>query len=462
MLRKVWAGVGVAVLWCELGLAPSFAHGADSNQTLLELSNAQYFRATEPYFRDGALASTTSWRLGFNGESKYRGYFAKANVRNDYQAEEDHHYLKPFEFAAGWRNDRAELAFGRQLKPWSAMDSHWRIGLWQPRFQDDPLTREVGGLTGAFYQTKGSKLRFLAHASPLYIPEMGPDAGIEDRAFVSKNPWFRPPTNVVNLRDNLTSIYYDLNRPSFEDIAFQGSAAAQLEFRPTATRFARFAAAHKPMNMLMFGFPIQLHLQDPKYATVDVEPRVVFHQLLSLEGGIENENRFTTWWSVSHERPIRDKTPAEWTTQEADDAVIASAYAGYDVRGEGEYASHVFASYLWVRGGDAPDGGDIVGQESFFGSRYIFTDAAQVGFRHAAPWFGRKFLTKIASSFTYDFAQHGIIFSTNLQQKISKYWTMSLNADFIGLSDLSGRVDDGFMADYRANDRVSLGVQYVF
>jgi len=39
---------------------------------------------------------------------------------------------------------------------------------------------------------------------------------------------------------------------------------------------------------------------------------------------------------------------------------------------------------------------------------------------------------------------------------------MNINADFIGLSDLAGRVDDGFMSDYRANDRVSLGVQYVF
>jgi hypothetical protein len=462
MLRDFWAGAAKLILLWFFVYAPTLASAADANQTLLEISSAQYFRSTEPYFRDGASASTMSWKLGFSGESAYRGFFGKAHLRNDYQAEEDHHYFKPFELAAGWRGDRAEVSLGRQLKPWSAMDSHWRIGLWQPRFQDDPLTREVGGLTGAFFQTKGSKLKFLAHASPMYLPELGPDAEIENRAFVSENPWFRPPTNLVNLRDNLTAVYYDLHKPPIEDIIFHGSGAVQLEYRPMATRFARVSAAYKPMNMLMYGFPIELHLQDPSYATVEVNPRVVYHQLLSLEGGIERENRLTTWWSLSHERPIRDETPAEWTTQEADDAVIGSAYLGYDIRGEGEYASHVFASYLLVQGGDAADGGDITGDGSFFERRYIFKDAAQVGFRHSAPWFSRKFLAKLTSTFTYDFAQHGIIFSTGLQQKLSKYWTMNINADFIGLSDLAGRVDDGFMSDYRANDRVSLGVQYVF
>ncbi len=461
MVLNIPAGA-MLLLILSVAANTSICLAQGTNQGSLQLENSQYFRASEAYYRDGATASMTSWRLGWAGEARARKLFAMANVRNDYHAEEDHHYIKPFEAAVGWRSERAELSLGRQRKLWSQADELWRLGTWQPRFMDDRLTRETAGLTGAFFQTSSSKIKFMALASPIYIPEMGADFEVEDRSFVSKNPWFTPPTRYVNLKDNLTAVYYDINKPPVEEVIFQGTAGAQIEFRPRETRFLRLSAAYKPMNQILVGAPIKLHLQAPNYATVVVQPRVVYHQVVTTDFGVQNENGLSAWASYTLDRPIRDNPPEEWTTQEVDKAHIASAYLGYDVRGEGEYASHVFASYLNIQGGEAPDGGEIVGKKSFFDSRYMFTDAVQLGFRHGTPWLSRRWLTFMTSSFIYDFAQRGLVFSTNFRQRMSKYWSANLNADFIGLTDQSGRVSDGFISTFRANDRVSLGVEYVF
>ena len=66
------------------------------------------------------------------------------------------------------------------------------------------------------------------------------------------------------------------------------------------------------------------------------------------------------------------------------------------------------------------------------------------------------------ASMTYDFAQHGMLASLKLTQAIAKYWSVSLAGDAIGLVDNSGRVQNGFFSYYRANDRVAVGVNYVF
>jgi hypothetical protein len=220
--------------------------------------------------------------------------------------------------------------------------------------------------------------------------------------------------------------------------------------------------AYKPMNQILLGFPMELNIGPPSFAEIEVNPRVLYHQLLTLEAGVVRENRWTGWLSVTSERPLRDDTPPEWMTQEVSDAVITSAYVGYDVRGEGEYASHVYVTYLRVNGGDARDRGALASDDSFFERRYMFIDAIGVGATHSFPWLSRKWLTRAGLGLTYDQAQHGALLSASLGQKITKYWSTELKGDLLGLVDRSGQVDNGFFANYRANDRVSLGVTYVF
>lgn len=462
-VNSAWAVVGAEA---PTGLTlPSFGRmgfsGVDGNLSF-ELTNSQYLRANEPYFREGASPSLTSWRLGWKADLEANRFFATANLRNDYQSEEEHHYFKPFKGAVGLRTENYELGLGRLPKIWSQADEHWRLGVWQPRFMDDPLTRETAGLTGAFLQLRSQHVRFLAFASPIFIPETGPAFQINRGTFQSQNPWFRPPTHMISLRDTPTHVYFDLDRPSTWELMDHGGGAAQIEVRPRPTRFARVSTAYKPINQLLFGFPLEFHLQDPNFASVTVVPRVLYHQVTTAEIGVQQEGGLTTWLSVTQEHPYRDDPPPEWTTQEIRDATLGSAYLGYDVRGEGEFASHLFLSYMKVQGGVTKDKGQFTGSTSFFEPRYLFTDSVQVGARHGAPWLSSRWLTRLESAFTYDLAQHGIIFSSAIVQKLTQAWKVRLEFDLIGLADQSGSQQTGFMSSYRANDRVSLGVEYVF
>lgn len=462
MLKEFWRARGHA-LGGLLALAISLnAAAKSSSQARMEIANSQYMRASETYFRDGASSSLTSWKLGWRGEAESRGFFSKADLRNDYQAEEDHHYIKPFDLNIGWGNDNTRLTLGRTRQDWSAADNVWRIGMWQPRFTDDQITREAAGFTGFFSRFGNERTHFLLFASPIWIPDQGATFSVKNQKFVSKNPWFKPPTTIVNLQGTETEVQYKLDRPNEADVIQHPMAAAQFEYRPTDMTFARVSATYKPMNNLLIGFPLELHevVPNPRYASIDVKARVLYQQMATLEGGVRDLDGWTAWASVTSDRPIRDNPPEEWTTQEVSDAVIGSVYVGRDVRGSGPNASHVYATYIRVDGGSAPDRGDILGTKSFFEKRYMFQNALQLGGKHSSPVFTGKWLTQVTGNMTYDFDQHGMMASLMMMQPFNKYWSGSFAADLIGLLDQAGQ--DGFTSTYRANDRVSIGVQYVF
>lgn len=449
---------GIFISWC---LCYS-ALAKDSSLATIELSNSQFVRASETYFRDGASSSQTSWKLGWKARTDKRGYFAAIDVRNDFRAEEDTHYLKPFDLVLGAERQGMRTSLGRERHEWSVADEHWRIGMWQPRFADDQVARESAGFTGLFLRVGDPKLKLMFFASPYWFPDMKADFKTKNNKFMSKNPWFRPPTDIVNLDGVPTEVRYSFNRPATASVVEHAMAAAQVEFRPTDSRFVRVSTAYKPVNQLMIGFPLELHLQDPNYATVDVKTRVLYQQLTTIEGGLRDSEGITAWASVSFERPIRDEPPLEWTTQELKDSVVSSVYFGQNLRGSGSGATHAFISYLRVEGGDAADRGDFTSDESFFESRYMFKNAVQVGIRHPTPLFTTRFLAYLSGSALYDFAQHGVMVSGRVQQAFTKSWSGHVAMDFLGLIDRSGSQSDGFISTYRANDRISAGVQYVF
>lgn len=426
------------------------------------VSNNQFLRSTEPYFREGAASSLTNLNLRYQGSAERYGFFTEADLRDDFIGEEANHYFKPYTAVAGWQRRSVRLSLGRQKLAWSSMDEHWRLGLWQPRFTDDKITRETAGLIGAFFDIKQEKWSFSLLATPASIPERGPNFVIEEGKFLSKNPWFLPPTDRVELTGQEVPIRYRIERESTAELIQYAGASAQFIYHPTNEASVRVSHAYKPINQFLFGFPLVLNLTDPNYADVAVHPRRLYHQISTLEFGINDLNRWHNWWSLTREEIIRDKTPETWTTQEIGDATIASTYVGYDFRGEGPYRSRFYASYLRVLGGDGKDQGQYTGSVSLFERRFDFQDALQVGIYHFAPLVSGKWLMRLSTDFTYDFSQHGVVWSSTIRQPISRWWSAMFACDILGLVDTEGKVQNGFTANYRANDRVALGVEYVF
>lgn len=448
----------VAICIAAALFAPS-ALAKSKSQASLELSNAQYVRASEIYFREGASRAQTSLKLGWTGDYEKRSWVASAKLRDDIRSEEDHHYIKPFDLNAGKDGDQFWFRVGRKTYDWSVADSFWGMGLWQPRFLDDKLNRESAGFTGGFFGVKSDRFAASLMVSPWFLPDMGPNSEIQNDKFVSQNPWFRPPTGSVILSGNEAEIRYTLHRPAEQDVIEHAMVAEQVEYRPRPTRFVRLSSAFKPMNQLLLGGPINLHLVSPNYVSVEVEPRVVYHQVTTLEAGVAEETPWKVWGSLSYEKVYRDDPPAQWISQQAADAKIGSVFVGYRAP---EGGPEVYASYLRILGGESQDQSPFSLGSPIFEQRYMFLDAVKVGANTTGHWFSHRWLTRIDSSVTYDFAQHGVLASLQLAQVLSKYWTLSLSADGLGLVDQSGRVKNGFLSYYRANDRVALGINYVF
>lgn len=452
---------GLTFAFISLGSVSALADSSAS----LELSNSQYFRANESYFRDGAVSSATSMKIGLKGSFYRRGFFGDLNLRDDYQAEENFHYVKPFDANIGWRSEHTEFRIGRYRYEWSQSDSEWRIGLWQPRFTDDFLHRESAGLTGAFWSAGSDQLQFMVFATPVFAPEMGANFQVEDRRFVSKNPWFLPPPSQVRFKGDLVDVFYDFARPDASEVVNHAAAASKVRWQPSEEGYLQFSASYKPINQFLLGFPATVRsdgVTNTMYAEVQVHARVLYHELYTLEAG-QKLNGWTSWMSLTQENPHRDQTPAEWITQELQPATVVSGYVGYDLRGEGKNATHGFVSHFYVQGGDAPDLGELKGSgDSLFTPRYMFKNATKIGLRHPFPFAKSGGLTRLITALTSDWDQHGIEYSARIEHPVAKYWQLAFEAEWLGLWDDSVLQKKGYTNLYRSNDRILLGVQYVF
>ena len=62
----------------------------------------------------------------------------------------------------------------------------------------------------------------------------------------------------------------------------------------------------------------------------------------------------------------------------------------------------------------------------------------------------------------YDRKQNGGLFRLSSGLNFSRELRVALEMDFIGLLSTDAEVEGGFLSTYRANDRVGLGMSYVF
>ncbi|RYZ64191.1 MAG: hypothetical protein EOP09_16330, partial [Proteobacteria bacterium] len=112
---------------------------------------------------------------------------------------------------------------GRKLNGWSAMDREWNMGVWQPYFEIDALRPEPQGLSGLFFDVNRDNYQFLAFASPLFIPTMGPGIREENGALVSDSRWYRSPVTEQDFIGRPIPITYSLSVPETTKLASQQS-----------------------------------------------------------------------------------------------------------------------------------------------------------------------------------------------------------------------------------------------
>jgi hypothetical protein len=115
-------------------------------------------------------------------------------------------------------------------------------------------------------------------------------------------------------------------------------------------------------------------------------------------------------------------------------------------------------SVLKVWGGDQPDAGIAQMSQTVFERRFQFTEAAML--QLGKEWRAAKIQTNVRA--LYDYFENGVLVSGDLRAQLEPRLAVSLTFDFFEFLPGMPEMLDGFMEVYRGNDRVSMGMSYVF
>lgn len=435
-----------------------------NNVGQLRLQSSEYVSSGQNYYRDGAEDNNNSLSLGIEQEGKWRRFGARMSLKDEYSATENWNYFKVYDLHADYRIDpRLQLAVGRKLDRWNEWEEDFGQSLFQPRYMQNRLRPEFAGLTGVFFNTNTRPFAFTIGVLPVHIPDMGAHVSVKDNKFVSKNPWFKPPAGEFQFRQGIGDIHYSLEKPEVTEVLFNPGAVAKVEFNDSAKYFGRLSVAYKPMPQFLLGFPSENRVQVAAigdHMDLRVTPRVPYHAVASHDSVMRSEG-WTVQASVAAEYPMREEAPADYTAQTAKPAGIYALGVSRPLEDEGLYAARARVGFLRVDGGDGNDTGNFASERTLFENRYQYTEAYLLGVYK--PWrgFGR-FPLDSELKIIYDRIQHGGAVGIYLGMNISDEFRADIEADFLGLLAGPRRQDDGFLSLYRANDRVGIGLSYVY
>ena len=432
----------------------SGAVGATTSSLSLGLRNSQYISHSTDYYRKDASSENASIAVDLVGEHRFRkGWRGIYNLTDEYSTTEEWNYLTVRDLSLAHVSGDVTWKIGRSRADWSSWDKEWKQGVFQPRHMHNALRPEVVGLTGVFVETKRTGWNWSAGALAVNMPDMSPRFWVEDSRLVSRNPWFDPPASTFLYRGREGDIRYAIDKPEAQDIVLRPGAIARLGYQTERVN-AGFTVARKPMPQLQVGFPSRDRIvvsPESDYLDVEVSARAVDHDVINLE---------STWaigdlrvgGALAYEQPVGQAAPEGWMMQQFAPAWIWSAHAEM---------WRWRASFLKVGGGAARDKGEFASDKSLFQRRYQYDEAYALGFvQPVRRIFGQ--MIEAEARVTFDRLQNGGVLSLGAAMLESKQWRVHAEVDLIGLVGEDAEVEDGFLSKFRANDRVGMGMSYVY
>lgn len=433
-------------------------------QKVFTANHFQYLSTQSQSFREEAATTMPSFDFRVLTPAS-RSAVGGLDLEVRFNANEETFYFRPSELYSQFKIGRDQTLFvGRKKMPWSRSDQLWKRGLFEPRHMDDPLEARRAGLLGAFYTHGFSRTRIVAFASPLFVPEFGPQQSLEENQFVSRNPWFRPPPSQVQLQNGLADLRYSLRPPEVAQTLTQAGGGLSVRHNFSSRVFIESAYMYKPMNQLLLGFPFVVELGNEGESTsvdVEVNPRVGYHHVSNLTLGREFKDGSLLYSEVMYERPENNSPPPTWFAKQNTATAVVNVTFEKSFRSLLNPNRKLWLSFSNVNGGDARDSGNFATSSSLFERRYQFQQSFAMG------WQGRWFrLGKVVvSNFSravYDLKQRGYLLSSELNFRFSRSLAGLFRVDTLGNLSLDGEIQDGFLSQFRANDRASMGVRYVF
>lgn len=349
---------------------------------------------------------------------------------------------------------------GRKKYDWNFLDSYWKTSFWQPNYAIDYLRPEEQGLFGVFFEYQNPEFQFVTYTTPMFIPNMGIDVREEGGELVSESRWFRQPSDKYDLNGKIKSIRYKLSVPEIRNLVSKPGAGVNLGIgNKNESWWISQSLGYKPVNELILkreGYSPT----DVKAVNVLVSPDVVYHSLYSVDLGYTFQSfRFIA--SYLEDNP-KDKIPDKgWVIQKLLPTKAYSLMIENNVESEIIKNLKVQLGYLRIYGSEIVDIDSEGNRDVFtlFDIRTKFNNSIMLkGQGQVFSIFRKSIITKL--SYLKDFNQNGSLVNAEFQVFPTKKWAILLGGDFISVDEEN--TSSSFLNQYRANDRVYGGVNYVF
>jgi hypothetical protein len=380
-------------------------------------------------------------------------------------------WMEMAELSLGWKTQNSALVFGRKRQPWSSFDEVWGLGLWQPRLRWDYLQVGQVGLTGAFWNWRPSRsLQLMAFASPLSLPERGPEVALREGVLVPSNGWPGSPPTRVPLNGIATDVRYSIAMPPIAQLLLQPSLGGRVAFGPgseaagSGSRLGQgpwvaAAYAYKPIPQPVLAFDGYFNL-DAGVADAVIHPRIAHHHLAQVEGGVRSPGApWTAFWaSVAREEVRVPVAEPAWTSQGLSDSWFFSAGSTLKI---GSYGSLDLSVLRRAGRRDTDVGPQATPGSSVFEPRHLFERAVSAAWSLPVPGFNPERVT-LRSRWVHEWESSGTLLGAQLSIRPHAGWNLLLGADVLGADPARAAGASDFIARYRAHDRVYGGLSYVF
>lgn len=371
------------------------------------------------------------------------------------------HYIVHEAYVASPGRTPLKAYLGRKKKDWSELDRRWNMAMWQPTFAIDALRPEEQGLAGLFLDYNSRQFEFLAFATPIFIPNMGPDIREEGGALQSQSRWFRSPSRNYAFNDRINTIQYSLDVPELTKLVMNGGVGAMARLgEKEQGPWLVMAGGYLPVNELILKRQ-NYKLTDEMVVDATVSPDVTYHSIYSADLGYSFANLKASV-SFMRDAPLEKRPEPGWAIQKLSPF---QAYSGAVDFSLDQIFSKTIAfqvQYLKVEGGRIEDILSDGSPDDFtlFDQRVKFTNA--LSFRaegQLATFWSRPFVTRF--KYLYDYDQRGSLLNTEFLYYPSAKWAVLVGGDVLGVQD-ENDTSSSFINQYRANDRVYGGMTYVF
>lgn len=355
------------------------------------------------------------------------------------------------------------LYWGRHKSNWSLLDDNWKIGAFQPIYKVDPLSLSSQGLTGVFIDFKGANWNLEVFATPLFLPDQGPQVETNHGRFIKRDPWVYYPPSENNLNGVITPINYTIDRPTNREIILNkgfgiNGQLGQLEEDGFS---GRMAWARKPMNQLLLGLNgfMVIHgesASNTSQVNVELRPEIGYHTVQSIDLTYKMKQWLFILGAIE-DLPEKKQFESKWTYQNH----TSSQLLGAGIQFSTETGLRIALNYLHEQGGESQIFGpekDLVGD--YIPSRYSFKNLVKTELSYQKK-INHQYGYEGTGEWRKEINESSELISLKGALLIGTLWKTFIGMDLLKSENKELNKKD-FIEANLANDRVYGGFQYVF